>query len=430
MRNKLIARFAPSPTGYLHIGGARTCLFSWLHARSNHGEFILRIEDTDRNRSQQEYLDEIIESLQWLGLDWDRLFYQSQRFDIYREYATKLIREGKAYEKDKAVFFIYNIRRIEIDDLIRGRIVFEELPKKEEVIIKSDGSPTYNFSCVIDDALMGVNCVIRGEDHISNTPKQILMYEALNFEIPEFAHVPLILSPQGGRMSKRFGATSIREYREWGYLAPAIVNYLLLLGWSPGKDREIISLEEAKRIFDIKSVNKTASVFSIEKLNWVNSQYIKNTPTDTLTQITKNFLKNKGFIEDIDDEYLSRIVELFKSRLNTLNDIIEWGRFCFYDDYTYAEDTKEILSRDLSDAVEELIKCIDTLEIFDEHTIEVSFRNLAAQLGLKARDLVHPVRVALTGRKVGPGLFETMAVLGKERVVRRLKRLVDYWRSK
>jgi glutamyl/glutaminyl-tRNA synthetase len=239
-------RFAPSPTGYLHIGGARTCLFNWLYARHHKGTFVLRIEDTDLARSKKEYLDEILESIKWLGMDFDEIYYQSQRFDLYRQYAAKLVKEGKAYEKEGAVFFKYDFSKVEINDLIRGKIIFTQLPKEEEVIIKRDGTPTYNFSCSIDDALLNSTHVIRGEDHISNTPKQILMYQALGLNQPQFAHVPLILSQDGGRMSKRYGATSIREYKQEGYLAEAISNYLLLLSWSPGNNREIISLAEAK----------------------------------------------------------------------------------------------------------------------------------------------------------------------------------------
>ena len=206
----LKVRFAPSPTGYLHIGGARTCLFNWLYARKMQGEFILRIEDTDLARSKKEYLDEILESIKWLGMDWDQIYYQSQRFDLYCQYAQKLIDEKKAYKKEGAVFFKYDFERIEIDDLIRGKIVFTELPKSEEVIIKSDNSPTYNFSCCLDDALMGINCVIRGEDHISNTPKQVLMYKGLGFSVPQFAHVPLIHSRASLRTVSLF-SFSIRK---------------------------------------------------------------------------------------------------------------------------------------------------------------------------------------------------------------------------
>lgn len=426
----LKVRFAPSPTGYLHIGGARTCLFSWLYARKMAGSFILRIEDTDLERSKKEYLEEILESIKWLGMDWDAIYYQSQRFDLYRQYAQKLIDEGKAVQKEGAVFFKYNFEKIELDDLIRGKIIFNELPKDEEVIIKSDGTPAYNFCCVIDDALMGINYVIRGEDHISNTPKQILMYQALGFNLPNFAHVPLILSPDGGRMSKRFGAASIREYRELGYLSEALVNYFLLLGWAPGDNREIISLEEAKDLFDIKNVNKTGAAFSLDKLNWVNSEYIKNKDIDSLTAVTEEYLKAKEFLPpQVTKEYLKKVILLFQGRANKLSDFTDWGRFCFYDDYNYSEETLPALEKKLIGEINKLIESFSSMDVFDKESIEKEFRAVAESLGLKTRDLVHPVRAALTGRKVGPGLFETIEVLGKQEVIKRLERLSKYWQK-
>ncbi|RKY43576.1 MAG: glutamate--tRNA ligase [Candidatus Omnitrophota bacterium] len=422
-------RFAPSPTGFLHLGGARTALFSWIYARKNNGEFILRIEDTDKARSKKEYLDEILESLSWLGIDWDRIFYQSQRLNIYQEYAKKLVDEGKAYFKEGAIYFKYEFKRIKFVDLIKGEIEFERLPKEEEVIIKSDGTPTYNFSCVIDDALMGITHVIRGEDHISNTPKQILIYEALGFNPPYFAHLPLILSPDKTRLSKRKGAVSIREYREEGYLKEAILNYFLLLGWSPKDNREIISIEEAQNIFDIKDISKSNASLSPEKLDWINSEYIKRKSAEELTSLVENYLINKGFLEEINKEYLKKVVALFKERMTKLADLLNWAYFCFYDDFSYAPDTEKILEKDLSQEVEVLKERLSKIENFTKEEIEKEFRDTAASLGLKARDLVHPVRVALTGKRIGPGLFETMEVLGKEKVIKRLERLVDYWRK-
>lgn len=424
-------RFAPSPTGYLHIGGARTCLFNWLYARHCKGEFILRIEDTDIERSKKEYLQEILESISWLGMDWDKIFYQSQRFDLYREYAQKLIAEGKAFQKEGAIFFRYEFQEIEVDDLIRGKIIFNQLPKEEEVIIKSDGSPTYNFSCVVDDALMQITHVIRGEDHIPNTPKQILMYKALGFKEPYFAHVPLILSPQGGRLSKRFGATSIRQYKQDGYLAESLTNYLLLLGWSPKDNREILSIKEAIELFDIKDVSKTAAVFSLEKLDWINSMYIKSKDIDELTKILYEYLKEKNFLpKDINLEYLKKVIWLFKERLNKLSDFLDRARFCFYDDYSYSEDTKEILNKNLSEEIRVLKDKLNSISNFDKETIEKEFRLVCKELNLETKTLVHPVRVAISGRRVGPGLFETLEVLGKDKVIQRLDRLIKYWQNK
>ena len=426
----LRVRFAPSPTGYLHIGGARTCLFNWLYARKHKGEFVLRIEDTDLQRSKKEYLDEILESIKWLGMDWDDMYYQSQRFEIYRQHAQKLIDEGKAYRKEGAVFFKYDFETVEIDDLIRGKIIFNELPKNEEVIIKSDNSPTYNFCCAIDDALMKINTIVRGEDHISNTPKQILMYKALGFEVPKFAHVPLILSPDGGRLSKRFGATSIREYKELGYLPEAISNYLMLLGWSPGQDREVFTLDEVKEIFEITDVNKTGAVLSLDKLNWVNSEYIRASSDEKLVSLFEECLSKDDFLPSwVNQQYMKKIVELFKERTVKLSDLFEKTRFCFYDDFTYSEDSKSILEKDLSSQVGTLINNFSSMEDFNKQDIENMFRGTIKDLGIKMRDLVHPVRIALTGRKDGPGLFETIEVLGKKRALQRLNRLVDYWKK-
>ena len=426
-----VVRFAPSPTGYLHIGGARTCLFNWLYARNQNGKFILRIEDTDRERSKKEYLDEILESIKWLGMDWDEIYYQSERFNIYREYAEKLIKENKAYIKDGAIFFKYEFKRIEIEDLVKRKIVFNELPKEEEVIIKSDGFPTYNFACVIDDALLGITTVIRGEDHISNTPKQILLYEALNFNIPKFAHIPLILSPDGGRLSKRFGATSIREYKNMGYLSEAIANYLMLLSWYPPNNKEILTLDEAKKIFNIKDVNKSNAIFSLEKLDWVNSVYIKSKDIKELTKILHNYLIEKDFFQTIDLSYLEKVVFLFKERLTKLEDFIERARFCFYDDFNYDEEAKEILNKkDLSNEINILIERLNNIDDFNKETIEKEFRALVSSLNLKTSDLIHPTRVAISGKRVGPGLFETMEVLGKSKVLDRLKRLISYYEKK
>ena len=421
-------RFAPSPTGFLHIGGARTALFSWLTARSSGGQFVLRIEDTDQQRSKQEYLDEILDSLTWLGFDWDEIFYQSKRFDIYRGYADTLIKKGLAFQQDGAIFIKYNFETIKINDSIRGEIIFQELPKSEDVIIKSDGFPTYNFACVIDDALMGINRVVRGEDHISNTPKQILMYQALGFEVPLFAHLPLIHSEGGGRMSKRFGATSIREYRDLGYLPKALINYLLLLGWSPGDNREIISLDDARKSFNLEKVAKTPAAFSMDKLNWVNGQYIKDSNSEDLAVYTKEFLTKNNFItEEVPLEYIEKVVDLYKQRLTKLSDLLDWSRFCFYDDYDYLPESGEVLSNDITNYIAALIDVLSDLEDFNALTIEEKFRALAKDLGIKPGVLVHPVRVALTGGKTGPGLFETMDLLGKSGVVNRLNRLIAYW---
>jgi len=421
-------RFAPSPTGFLHIGGARTCLFNWLYARSLGGTFVLRIEDTDLVRSKKEYLDEILQSISWLGMNWDEIYYQSHRFDLYKEYAQKLIDMGKAVAKDGAIFFKYENVDVEIDDLIRGKIVFKELPKEEEVIIKSDGAPTYNFCCVIDDALMQMTHIIRGEDHISNTPKQVMMYKALGFTAPKFAHVPLILNPEGGRLSKRFGATAVSEYRHLGYLKEAIVNYLMLLGWSPGDNREIITLQEAVKLFDIKNVVKTGAAFSMDKLNWVNGEYIRKKSLDELSALIKENVAADMPLGD--DDYFKKVVALFHPRLITLADFKAQAKPFFSDEFAYGEEATAILERKMIKEIGLLSDKIALLESFSHDIIEKEFRAVCESLKIKVKELVHPVRIALTGVRIGPGLFELMSVLGKERVIARLKRLVSYWEGK
>ncbi len=416
-------RFAPSPTGYLHIGGARTALFNWMYAQSQQGKFILRIEDTDRERSKKEYEDEILESLKWLGLNWDELHYQSHRFDIYRQYAQKLLDEKKAYKDGEAVTLTMPIQEVKIFDLIRGEIIFDTSTLKDQVLIKSDGSPTYSFACVVDDSLMEISHVIRGEDHISNTPKQIMIYQALGFKPPKFAHLPLIMDEEGGRMSKRSGATAVTDYRKDGFLPEAIVNYLMLLGWSPGNNQEVVALKDAVGKFSIKKINKTAAAFSMEKLKWINSQYIKKTPLDKLTEYLVPFLEEKDYINGkFDRQRLENIVELFKGRITTLVEFLEWADFAFLPKPVIDEQARQqYLAVNRAKEFCLLSDRLEHAEKFDVAATEKIFRDLVAELGIQSSDLVHPVRVALTGKAIGPGLFETMAVLGKEKTVERLR---------
>ena len=424
-------RFAPSPTGYLHIGGGRTALFNWLFARSKGGKFVLRIEDTDQPRSKKEFLDEILFSLDWLGFNWDEIYYQSQRFDIYREYAQKLLQSGHAYleksEKGEAIIFKVTPQKIQVKDLIRGGIEFDAETIKDQVLIKSDGTPTYNFACVVDDASMNITHVIRGDDHISNTPKQILLYQALNFTVPEFAHLPLIMGTEGGRLSKRTGATAISDYRKMGYLPQALVNYLLLLSWSPGGDRELVTLKEAVGLFDIKNVNKTAATFNLKKLQWINNQYLKNADPEKLTdEIIPQLIEAKYIEKDnFDRNYVVSLVKLFQARLNTLSDFPGWADFFFLKEIAIdPEAEKKHLSQDLSKEFSAFIKRLDSLKEFDIAAIEAEFRGLVAELGIEAKTLIHPIRVALTGKTIGPGLFEVIHYLGRERTKQRLSKFI------
>ena len=441
-------RFAPSPTGFLHIGGSRTALFNWIFAQSQKGAFILRIEDTDAQRSKKEYVDEILQSLEWLGFRWDEIYYQRQRYGIYKEYADTLLRSGKAYLADKlppqqadgqaaagpggqsggqAVILRIEPSKIVINDLIRGEIEFDTSVIKDQVLIKSDGTPTYNFACVVDDALMRITHVIRGDDHISNTPKQMIMYDALGLQAPAFAHLPLILATEGGRLSKRKGATAISEFRSMGYLSKALVNFLLLLGWSPGENREIIEPEEAIRLFDIRHINKTAAVLDLDKLNWINNQYLKAEDPDKLADEVIPLLKAKGLIDEnkIDRAYIRSIVTLLQARLTTLNDFPERSDFFFLEEPVMDPKAQEkFLSHDLSREFSAFARRLETLAVFDIPSIEETFRQLVAELKIEAKALIHPVRVALTGKTIGPGLFEVIYYLGKERSIKRLMRQV------
>ena len=422
-------RFAPSPTGNLHIGGARTALFNWLYARAKDGQFILRIEDTDQQRSKKEYLDEILDSLTWLGFHWEEIYFQSQRMDIYKEYAQKLVDDGKAYlEKPEAVIFKVLPQKVKINDLIHGEIAFDTDVIKDQVLIKSDGSPTYNFACVVDDATMEITHVIRGDDHISNTPKQVLLYQALEFQIPTFAHLPLILANGGGRLSKRTGATAIAEFRKLGFLPEALVNYLLLLGWSPGENREIVKIQEAVKIFNIKDANKTAAIFDWDKLNWINNQYIKDTPTEKISDLLIPMLKERfPETEDycLDIQRLTGLIKMYQGRINTLGDFLDWADFFFLEEVKIEKALKDkFLSQALSKEFSMFIERLDRLEPFTVTSIEETFRNLVKELNITSRKLIHPIRVALTGKTVGPGLFDVIYYLGKEKTRRRLNKWI------
>lgn len=428
-------RFAPSPTGYLHIGGARTCLFNWLYARAQGGQFVLRIEDTDKARSKKEFLDEILDSLQWLGLNWDELHFQSERFDVYLSYAKKLLNEGKAYMADDgsgAIIAKMPHKTVRIDDMIHGQIQFDTSLIKDQVLIKSDQSPTYNFACVIDDAEMKISHIIRGDDHISNTPKQVILYEELGFELPKFAHIPMILGQGGGRMSKRAGATAITEYRRMGFLPEALVNYLMLLGWSPGNNQEIISLIDAVKKFDIMSANKTAATFDMDKLLWLNSQYIKVCAPERLAASLKPFLLEKGFIEpdNFDGKSISNVLKLYCERATTLEELSEALRPFFVQEVGIDDAAREkFFSQDLTREFSFLKEKFEALSDFSVQPIEEAFRSAVAELGTTTKYLIHPLRVALSGKTVGPGMFEFIEALGRQKTLERIDRIIRSFKN-
>ena len=430
-------RFAPSPTGFLHIGSARTALFNWLFARHEGGQFFLRIEDTDLERSKKEFLDEILSSLRWLGLDWDgELVLQSARTAHYRAVADRLIAEGKAYPdpatkasagRGQAVFFrMPKAGKVGFEDLLHGRIEFDlnqHLSLAEDLVIfKSDGSPTYNFAVVCDDAEMGITHVIRGDDHIMNTPKQTPLYEALGHAKPIFCHIPLILGEDRSRMSKRHGATSIREYLEAGYLPEAIVNYLSLLGWSPGNNQELIGREELIKKFDLKRVLKTGAVFGKDKLEWVNGQYVRKMSVPELTDRLTPFVEKRGYRTD-NRAWLERLAALFQERIFTLSQFPDLAQFFFEETIEYTPEARAEFLKDprLKEAFTRYADLLEGLTDFDTKIIEEKSRALMKELGLSGKEFIHPCRVALTGRTVSPGFFDTVSLLGKKKAVARLR---------
>src|SRR5215813_1002747 len=365
------SRFAPSPTGYLHIGGARTALFAYLYAKQQHGTFVLRIDDTDRQRSTQEYLDDILEALRWLGLEWDEgPYFQSQRYDLYREAAERLLRAGKAYRcyctaeeveaKRQAALaagrkpaydgtcreyqpppgdtrpFALRFKSPKegetvVEDLIKGQVVFQNHELDDLIIVRSDGTPVYNFCSVVDDALLGITHIVRGDDHLANTPRQILLFQALGAALPRFAHLPLILGADRAPLSKRHGATAVRSYREQGYLPEALVNFLARLGWASG-DQEIFTRAELIEKFRLDEVGKSAGVFNAEKLQWLNAHYLKERPPAQLVRAVKPFIVGKGYPLPADDEWLARALATLQPRAKTLVELVELAHFYLSDE--------------------------------------------------------------------------------------------------
>lgn len=456
-------RFSPSPTGYLHIGGARTALFNRLFARRHNGTFILRIEDTDVARSTEEATQAILEGLKWLGIDWDEgPYFQSRRFDIYQNYLDKLLAEGKAYycacqpedleTKRKAAmaagkkpkydgtcrylgiqkgpntvvrFRMPDYGTTVVNDLIKGPTEFDNSELDDLIIQRSDGTPTYNFAVVIDDISMGITHVIRGDDHLNNTPRQILIYRALGSGLPQFAHVPMILGPDRTRLSKRHGATSVLAYREMGYLPQAMVNYLVRLGWSYG-DQEVFSREELVEMFSLENVGKSAGIFNPDKLLWLNAYYIKEENPQRLAELAAPFLEKNGIRVD-DLSYLAKAVPTLQARSKTLVELAEGAAFYFKDEPEYEpEAVRKFLKSEIQDLIAEILGILKELPSFEEQDIEKAFENFCAGKDIKFKKIAQPLRVMITGKTVSPGLFELMDVLGKERVVRRIERGLRY----
>jgi glutamyl-tRNA synthetase len=420
-------RFAPSPTGFLHVGSARTAGFNWLFARRYGGRFLLRIEDTDQKRSEARYLEEILKDLRWLGIDWDEEpVFQSRRFDVYRAKAEELIAAGQAYREGEAVLFrVEKGRTIEYKDMIHGSIAWQTDDIKDQVLIKSDGSPAYNFACVVDDSFMGISHILRGDDHISNTPKQILLYEAFGLRPPEFGHMPLILGPDGSKLSKRHGGVSVEEYKGEGFLPQALANYLFLLGWSPGEGREVLTLGEAVKIFEVTAMNAVQAKFDVQKLRWFNAEYIMKAEADDLLPLLRTQLLEAGTdLAPYDDAYIGRVLDLYRVRIKTLREFPAMTEYFFRDDFAAEDEGKVLLADPVNrERIALLAGRLESVEPFGHEALEKLFRETAAELGIKPGQLIHPVRMAVSGRSKGAGLFEMMEVLGKAVVLRRLRRV-------
>jgi glutamyl-tRNA synthetase len=469
-------RFAPSPTGYLHVGGARTALFNWLFARHHGGTFILRIEDTDADRSKPELTSAILESLEWLGLTWDEgPFLQSQRLERYREVAAQLEQRGYAYpcfctaeelqakraqaeaQRRPAKYdgtcrrlpeserqrrrsenkpFAIRFRSPEVGvttfhDIVFGDISHDHRELEDFVLLRSDGNPTYHLGVVVDDLDMRITHVIRGADHLSNTPKQILMYQALGAPVPAFAHLPLILGPDRQRLSKRHGATAVSAYRDLGILPEALRNFLALLGWTPPGQQEIVSLDEMIRMFDLQSVSRSNAVFDPEKLAWMNAEYLRRLPRERLVPLVEEELRSAGVLgasSALDRDYIARAAVLLQSRARSLKDFSGAGRAFFSDDFTYDPEAIKRFWKEpgLAELLEALRQRLAHAEPFDAVQTERQLRALAEERGVKAALLINATRVALTGQAVAPGLFDVMAVLGRERVLERLRRAAEH----
>lgn len=456
-------RFAPSPSGYLHVGGARTALFNWLHARHTNGVFVLRVEDTDQNRSTEQSVQAIFDALKWLSIDWDEgPFFQSKRIDVYARYLEKLVDSGHAYyctctpddieamrAKARAVgakprydgtcrkkglgpsegavvrFKAPQTGTTVIDDAVKGRIQFANEELDDFVIWRSDGTPTYNFAVVVDDVTMNITTVIRGDDHVMNTPKQILLYQALNHPLPVFAHVPMVLGADRTRLSKRHGATSVTAYRDMGMLPDAFINYLVRLGWSCG-DQEFFTRSELIEKFTLDNVGKSAGIFDPVKLTALNSDHIQAATPRALTGHLHPFLRDRGFDPDNED-YMAGVISTLQTRSKTLVEMADQSRFYYLEDIEYDEKAaKKFLKGNVLEPLKELLTRLTALEPFDEKGLERLFEQLLADFDIKLGKIAQPVRVALTGTSVSPGIFEIVTVLGKGRVKGRLEKAIAY----
>ena len=483
MSSEVRVRFAPSPTGYLHVGGARTALFNYLYAKNTGGKFILRIEDTDRARSTEESISAIFRSMKWLGLDWDEgpgvggdhgPYFQTQRLGTYDEYAKKLLESGHAYycfcsheEIDRerkemedahvsaqkysgkcrniglaeareriakgekaAIRFKVPAKEIKFDDIVRGELSFDGNLIGDMVIVRSDGISTYNYAVVIDDALMNITHVLRGDDHISNTPKQIVIYEALGFKTPRFGHISMILGPDGSRLSKRHGATSVEEYEKAGIMPEAFINYLALLGWSPEGDREFFTKDELISEFSLSRVAKSPAVFDLTKLKWMNGSYIRKSDDSSVARMCAPYLIEAGLLkkDELESkmEWLSKVMKTAKTSFDTLVDAPVHVKLFFGEEYEIKKDDAEVAKyineKQITNKVIDFIVAeIETLPEYNLAAVKGAIKKAQKTLGFSGHDVFMPLRVSLTGHSSGPGVYEMFDILGKERTIARLR---------
>lgn len=486
MGKNIRVRFAPSPTGYLHVGGGRTALFNYLFARHYGGKFILRLEDTDRSRYVEAAVQEIYQSLRWLKIEWDEgpdkggdfgPYIQSERLHYYKKYAEELVQKGHAYycfctperlaalraEQEKRKenvgydrlcrklsleeaqhkiksgipyvirFKIPENRKISFKDLIRGTIEYESNLLDDFVLLKADGFPTYHLANVVDDHLMEISHVLRGDEWITSTPRHVLMYEAFGWEPPHFAHLPIILSPDGGKLSKRKGAASVLDYKRAGYLPEALVNFLALLGWAPGDNREKMSMSELISSFTLEQVSPKAAVFDETKLEWMNGLYLAEKSAESIAEEVIPLLIEKGLVteDNIDREYIKRVVELLKIRSKKILDLVNSAEYFFRDPVSYEEKAeKKYFTKETEEYLHKLIENLKKSIDFTSSNIEAIIRGTAESLGIQPAKLIHPVRLSVSGVSVGPGLFEMLELIGRERVIKRLEKTVEYIKSK
>lgn len=458
----VITRFAPSPTGLLHIGGIRTALFSWLYAKHHQGEFVLRIEDTDRERSTDEAVQVILDGMAWLGLAHDEgPYYQTQRFDRYKEIINQLLETGHAYrctcskervdklreeamsrgekprydghcrslditDVNSVIRFKNPIEgQVVVDDHVQGSVVFENSELDDLIIARSDGTPTYNLTVVVDDMDMGITDVIRGDDHLNNAPRQINILKALGAAIPNYAHIPMILGPDGKKLSKRDGAASVLQYKEEGYLPEAVLNYLVRLGWSKG-DQEIFSIEEMIAEFDIKEVNKSASSINPEKLLWLNQHYLKNTDNQLLKESLAQIFNGMNInIENGPD--LEELIDVQKQRTETLKDLAEQSLLFYQDFNEYAENAaKKHLRPVILEPMNVLYESLESISEWSNENIKAAIEDTAEKFEMKMGKIGQPLRVAVSGTGVSPNIDDTLRLLGQEKSLTRLRKGIDF----